>query len=85
MCYLIAKERDGHGCYALKTKHGQHLVEMKRELYEAVGLKGIQLFTISRPMTYGEYAPYHFIDNKEEFVSTVKAMRPKIKGTVYLL
>lgn len=29
MCYLIAKDRDAHGCYALKTKHGQHLVEMK--------------------------------------------------------
>ena len=45
MCYLIAKDRDGHGCYALKTKHGQHLVEIKRELNKAVGLKGIQIVT----------------------------------------
>lgn len=22
MCYLIAKDRDAHGCYALKTNHG---------------------------------------------------------------
>ena len=76
MCYLIAKDRDGHGCYALKTKHGQHLVEMKRELNKAVGLKGVQLVTISRPMAYGEYAPYHFIDTEQEFISLVKAMRP---------
>ena len=25
MCYLIAKERNAHGCIALKTTHGQHL------------------------------------------------------------
>lgn len=25
MCYLIAKDSEGHGCYALKTKHGKHL------------------------------------------------------------
>ena len=43
MCYLIAKERDAHGCYALKTSHGKHLVELKRELNEAVGYKGVQL------------------------------------------
>ena len=29
MCYLIAKDRDSHGCYALKTNHGRHLVELK--------------------------------------------------------
>ena len=39
MCYLIAKDRDAHGCYALKTKHGQQLVEMKRELNKAVGYR----------------------------------------------
>ena len=59
MCYLIAKDRDSHGCYALKTNHGRHLVELKRELNRAVGYKGVQLVTISRPTAYGEYAPYH--------------------------
>ena len=34
MCYLIAKDRDVHGCFALKTKHGKHLAELKRELNE---------------------------------------------------
>ncbi len=75
MCYLIAKDRNSHGCFALKTTHGKHLVELKRELNEAVGLKEIQIVTISRPMAYGEYAPYHFIDNEEEFKTIVKALR----------
>lgn len=76
MCYLIAKDRNGHGCYALKTEHGQHLVEMKRELNEDVGLQGIQLVTISNPTAYGEYAPYHLIETEEAFISVVKALRP---------
>ena len=56
MCYLIAKDRDAHGCFALKTTHGRHLVELKRELNRAIGYKGVQLVTISRPTAYGEYS-----------------------------
>ena len=41
MCYLVAKDRDAHGCFALKTTHGKHLVELKRELNKAVGYKGV--------------------------------------------
>ena len=32
MCYLIAKDRDAHGCLALKTNHGKHLVELKKRV-----------------------------------------------------
>ena len=67
MCYLVAKDRDAHGCFALKTTHGKHLVELKRDLNKAVGCKGIQLVTISRPTAYGEYAPYRFVDTEQEF------------------
>lgn len=76
MCYLIAKDSEGHGCYALKTKLGQHLADIKSELDDAVGFKGVQIVAISRPTAYGEYAPYHFIDTEQEFMSLVKAMRP---------
>ena len=48
MCYLIAKDRESHGCLAFKTTHGKHLVELKRKLNRAVGYKGVQLVTISR-------------------------------------
>ena len=76
MCYLVAKDRDAHGCFALKTTNGKHLVELKRELNKAVGYKGIQLVTISRPTAYGEYAPYHFVDTEQEFQAIVKGLRP---------
>lgn len=79
MCYLIAKDRDVHGCFALKIKHGKHLAELKRELKrelnEAVGYKGVQLVTISRPTAYGEYAPYCFVDTEKEFETLVKSLR----------
>lgn len=52
MCYLVAKDRYAHGCIALKTTHGKHLVEMKRALNAVVGDKGVQLVTISRPTAY---------------------------------
>ena len=35
-----SEDRDAHGCFALKTTHGKHLVELKRELNKAVGYKG---------------------------------------------
>lgn len=75
MCYLVAKDRYAHGCVALKTTHGKHLVEMKRALNAAVGDKGVQLVTISRPTAYGEYAPYRFVKTKQEFNALVRAMR----------
>ena len=74
MCYLIAKDTDKRGCYALKTVHGKHLVELKRQLNAAVGKKGIQLVTISRPTAYGEYAPYTFAKDEEEFGELVRSM-----------
>ena len=58
MAYLIARKRESHGCLALKIKHGENLVELKRRLNKAVGYKGIELITISRPTAYVEYAPY---------------------------
>lgn len=54
MCYLIAKNKNGHGCYALKTTHGKALVELKRGLNKTAAPKGIQLVTISRPNVYGD-------------------------------
>ena len=32
-----------------------------------MGVKGIQLVTISRPTAYGEYAPYTFAKDEQEF------------------
>ena len=39
MAYLIARKRESHGCLALKIKHGENLVELKRRLNKAVGCR----------------------------------------------
>lgn len=72
MAYLIARKRESHGCFALKVTHGKNLVELKRRLNQAVGYKGIELITISRPIAYCEYAPYQFIDTEQEFEQLVR-------------
>lgn len=60
MCYVIAREIDCIGCFALRTQHGCHLVEIKRRIIDAVGC---------RPCSYCEYEPYRFIDTEEEFTN----------------
>ena len=74
MCYLIAKNIDDVGCVALRTTHGKHLSEFKRTIEKKVGYEKIQLVTISRPSAYGEYEPYHFVDNEAEFENVVVNM-----------
>ena len=74
MCYLIAKNKNVYGCIALKTRHGSHLVEMKRRMNQQVASKGVQLVTISRPTAYGEYAPYTLIEDEKEFDKLVQKM-----------
>lgn len=46
------------------------------KLNRAVGYKGVELVTISRPTAYGEYAPYQFVDIEREFEKSVKALHP---------
>lgn len=48
---------------------------MKRRMNQQVASKGIQLVTISRPIAYGEYAPYTFIENEEEFEKLVEKIK----------
>ncbi|MDO5589919.1 MAG: hypothetical protein Q4F98_02515 [Lachnospiraceae bacterium] len=77
MCYLVAKDKNVHGCYALKTRHGSHLVELKRRINQQVVARGIQLVTISRPTAYGEYAPYTFVEDENKFEKLVQEMAAK--------
>ena len=46
MCYVIAKDRYGHGCIAFETVHGKHLADLKWSLDEALGNTGVEIMTI---------------------------------------
>ncbi len=77
MCYLIAKDIDKIGCYAIEMEIGQHLASFKRKLSSEINVRKIQLVTISRPSAYGEYEPYNFVDTENEFAEKVKSLSDK--------
>ena len=74
MCYLIAKDVNKQGCFALKSKLGKHLAEFSSAIDASLPREGIQIVTISRPTAYGEYAPYTFVENEEAFRKAVMQM-----------
>lgn len=74
MVYVIAKDKNKHGCYAVRVPLGDYSVKLKNKLNPIVAPKGIQLVTITRPQAYGEYAPYTLVENEDEFMRLVLAM-----------
>lgn len=71
MCYLIAKDINQTGCYAIQMQHGSHLAEFNQSLLDSIDKTRVQLVTISRPSAYGEYEPYHFIKDEQSFREAV--------------
>ncbi len=51
---------------------GEHLVDFKAKLRQAVEYDTIQLITISHSSAYGEYEPYRFVETEQEFEVAVK-------------
>ena len=47
MCFLVAKQFNQIGCFALQTEGGKSLVEIKRRLENEFGDSSLQLVTIS--------------------------------------
>ena len=74
MVYVVAKNKDKRGCYALKTQAGAHISELKRYLYFDLNLKDLQVVTISRPTAFGEYAPYTFVKDETEFIEKAQSL-----------
>jgi hypothetical protein len=72
MCFLLTKQLNKIGCFALQTEGGQTLVEMKRRLENEFGDSSLQLVTISRPSAYGEYEPYSFVSSELELRDRLK-------------
>ena len=72
MCYVIVKDINKHGCVAYKTKIGKSTSILTRKLNDAAPRRGIQVVTISRPLAFGEYAPYSFVKSEEELLKAVK-------------
>lgn len=71
MCYVVVKNKQKHGCYALKAQHNRKLVDLKRNLEKIVS-DDAQVVLISRPSAYGEYSPYQFAESEGELLKMAK-------------
>ena len=74
MCYVVVTDANKQGGVAFRTKFGKELADLVKELNRIVPRRGIQIVTISRPIAYGEYAPYNFVKSKEELKEAVRTM-----------
>ena len=74
MVYLVVKNSNKRGCYALKTTHGQHLVRLRRQLFNNKKTKDLEVVIVSRPSAYGEYAPYTFVHSEQEFLEKANSL-----------
>ena len=71
MCYIVAKKNYEIGSLAFKTDYGEDLSKLVTYLTEKTLDKNIEILTVSNMEGYGEYAPYHEILTKEEFIKKV--------------
>ena len=74
MCCIETFDPNKRGCLATRKESDGSLIDFWDELNQLVGHKPIKIVTISRPCTYLEYAPYHIIESKDEFIQKVKEM-----------
>ena len=73
--YIVAKNKNKNGCYALHIKNSKEAVKTKRML-DSEGRNGLQIVAISRPVAYGEYAPYNLVHSINEFVESARNLCP---------
>ncbi len=74
MSYLVAKKVAERGCIALKTKGDKAIASLVSYLGLRTIDKGIEIFIVSDPETYGEYKPYSFVSSEIDFINRVFEM-----------
>ena len=74
MLYIIARKSDEIGCVALKAKPDSAVAALVTYLALRMLDKGIEILTLSNPDIYGEYKPYHYVENEKDFINCVFEM-----------
>lgn len=74
MCYLLAKKFKEPGSVALKARRGIELADFSSQLQKKLG-KEVHLITVTRPSAYGEYAPFTFVKDYDEFEKAAFKMK----------
>ena len=67
ICVILSQKRmNKPGCIALQTEPGEEMTKFADRIQERLGYD-IEIITICRPTTYGEYEPYRFVYSYGEF------------------
>lgn len=74
MCYLLAKKFKEPGSVTTKTRRGTELADFSSQLQKKLG-KEVHLITVTRPSAYGEYAPFTFVKDYDEFEKAAFKMK----------
>lgn len=74
MCYLLAKKFKEPSSVALKTRRKMELADFSSQLQKKLG-KEVHLITVTRLSAYGEYAPFTFVKDYDEFEKAAFKMK----------
>lgn len=74
MSYLVAKKYNERGCIAIKINPSRELAQMVTDLGWKYLEKGIEIFTVSDPVVYGEYGPYHYFADMDTFLEEIEKL-----------
>lgn len=72
--YIVAKRFHALGCLAYLCKTPEEIRSFPK-IIKKIQSPGVQLVMLNSPEIYSEYAPYTYIDDKEEFIHRVSRMR----------
>lgn len=73
MGYIIVKKIKVSGCFALKAKAGKELASYVNQLQEELN-DVIEIVYLTNPDMYGEYKPYHYVNNFKELSSKARQL-----------
>lgn len=68
--YIVAKIFRGKGCLAYRCKTKEEIQSFPEQL-RGMRSKGVQLIILNSPEIYSEYAPYTYVEDREEFLTQI--------------
>ncbi|MDO4280388.1 MAG: hypothetical protein Q4C56_02035 [Peptococcaceae bacterium] len=74
MCYIVATKFGEEGCIAWQPDPSLRVGDYMDHLVDMVGYDKIQLVKLDPPESFGEYAPYHYMESREAFEEALYRM-----------
>lgn len=86
MVYIVVKDFNSQGCICFSSDNVKVMKHTLGLLNSALDINRFQVVLLNDPNYYGEYAPYHLINDLSEFISKALSMNVQSlnrKGSVY--